>query len=163
MPSSLSQLYSPWAYFSMCKFVYGRHCPCTQRLSYLAISASQLRAACCITHSRHHSVVASQPRGLAASRPRGLAASQPRSLAASQPCGLSTLRPHGIPRVLRPHSLAALRPPLCIGSLADSLTSIKHRSGAKVMTISFIGSATSRESRRGQTWEFSSIASVKRH
>ena len=163
MPSSLSQLHSPWAYFSMCKFVYGRHCPCTQHLSYLAISASQLRAACCITHSRHHSVVASQPRGLAASQPRGLAASRPRSLAALRPRSLAASSHPSRTAASHPCGLAATLVYRQPRSLADSLTSIKHRSGAKVMTISFIGSATSRESRRGQTWEFSSIASVKRH
>ena len=119
---------------------------------------------------RTHAIIALWPRNLAASRPRSLAASRPRSLAALRPRSPAALRPRSLAASSPPSRAAdsqpcglaatlAYRQPL---SLAHSLGSIKHRSGASVMAKSFIGSAT-RESRRGQTWEFSSIASVKRH
>ena len=120
---------------------------------------------------RTHAIIALWPRNLAASRPRSLAASQPRSLAASQPRSLAALRPRSLAASSRPSRTAASHPCGLAATLvyrqprspADSLTSIKHRSGANVMTISSIGSATTRESWRGQTWEFSSVASAKRH
>ena len=124
------------------------------------LASSQPRS---LASSRPRVLASSQPRS---SRPRSLAASRPRSLEASKPRSLAALRPRS-PAALRPRSLAASSPPSRAAdsqpcglaatlayrqprSLAHSLGSIKHRSGASVMAKSFIGSAT-REVRRGNS------------